>query len=50
VAAVKEILDRGYGKVTQPIAGDKDATPVQLENTNMTEVAKIAAHSALPGV
>src|SRR5262245_3077543 len=41
VGAAKELLDRGWGKATQPIAGDKDAAPVQLENTNMTEVAKL---------
>ena len=41
VSAIKELLDRGYGKATQPIAGDKDAPPLQVENTNMTEVAKL---------
>ena len=46
VAAAKEILDRGYGKATQPIAGDKDAAPVQLENTNMTDVLLTALHEA----
>ncbi|MFA4974937.1 MAG: hypothetical protein WC683_20225 [bacterium] len=30
VAAIKEILDRAYGKSTQPIAGDGDGGPVQL--------------------
>lgn len=28
VAAAKELLDRGYGKATQHIAGDDDAPPV----------------------
>src|SRR5262245_48264061 len=49
VAAAKEILDRGYGKATHHIAGDRDAAPVQLETTNMTEVAKLlltALHEA----
>jgi len=30
VAAIKELLDRGYGKATQPISGDDDAPPVRL--------------------
>ncbi|MBF9234693.1 hypothetical protein [Microvirga alba] len=29
VSAIKEILDRAYGKATQPISGDDDAPPVQ---------------------
>lgn len=28
VAAAKELLDRGYGKATQPISGDEDGPPV----------------------
>lgn len=28
VAAAKDILDRGHGKATQPIAGDADRPPV----------------------
>ena len=33
VAAIKEILDRGYGKATQLIGGDEDAPIVQrIEN------------------
>lgn len=30
VAAIKELLDRGYGKATQIIAGDEDEAPVQV--------------------
>lgn len=30
VAAIKELLDRGYGKATQPISGDADGPPVGL--------------------
>lgn len=30
VAAIKELLDRGYGKSTQPISGDPDSPPVGL--------------------
>jgi hypothetical protein len=28
IAAIKELLDRGYGKATQPISGDDDAAPL----------------------
>lgn len=28
ISAAKELLDRGYGKSTQPIAGDPDMPPV----------------------
>jgi len=31
VAAIKELLDRGYGKATQPISGDDDGPPVLVE-------------------
>lgn len=30
VAAAKELIDRGYGKATQPIAGDPDMPPLQV--------------------
>lgn len=33
VAAIKELLDRGYGKATQVIAGDDSKPPVKLEVT-----------------
>lgn len=29
VAAIRDLLDRGYGKPTQPISGDDDAPPIQ---------------------
>lgn len=29
VAAIKELLDRGYGKASQPLSGDED-NPVQV--------------------
>ena len=29
VAAIKELLDRGYGKASQPLSGDTD-NPIQL--------------------
>ena len=31
VAAIKELLDRGYGKSSQPLSGDAD-NPVQIRN------------------
>jgi len=39
-AAADSLLDRGYGKATQMIAGDKDADAIQVE-TSMTDVAKL---------
>lgn len=32
IAAAKEILDRGYGKPTQPIDGDGEGGPVRMVN------------------
>jgi len=29
ISAIKELLDRGYGKSVQPITGDETAPPVQ---------------------
>ena len=31
VAASRELLDRGYGKPTQPIAGSADGAPIQTK-------------------
>lgn len=31
VSAAKELLDRGHGKSTQPISGDRDADPILTE-------------------
>lgn len=31
VAAAQAILDRAYGKPTQPISGDPEGTPVQIQ-------------------
>lgn len=33
VSAIKEILDRAYGKATQHIAGDDSASPVRSHQT-----------------
>lgn len=30
VSAAKELLDRGYGKATQPVSGDPDGAPIQV--------------------
>jgi len=30
IAAIKELLDRGYGKATQPISGDEEAPPLRV--------------------
>lgn len=32
VAAIKELIDRGYGKATQPISGDDARPPIQIEH------------------
>lgn len=32
VAAIKELIDRGYGKATQPISGDDTKPPIRLEH------------------
>lgn len=39
VAASKEILDRAYGKSTQPIAGDPSMPPVAVMPTTIELVA-----------
>jgi hypothetical protein len=31
VAAAQALLDRGYGKPVQPIAGDDEAPPIKME-------------------
>lgn len=31
VAALRELLDRGYGRATQHVGGDGDASPLQIE-------------------
>lgn len=30
VAAVRELLERGHGKVTQPVSGDNDGGPIRV--------------------
>lgn len=31
VSAAKELLDRGWGRATQPISGDPEGAPIQTE-------------------
>ena len=33
IAAIKELLDRGFGKATQPLSGDPDGPPLAIEFT-----------------
>jgi hypothetical protein len=33
IAAIRELLDRGYGKATQPLAGETGAAPIVLQVT-----------------
>jgi hypothetical protein len=35
--AADKLLDRGWGKATQPISGDKDAPPIKYEFTTVYE-------------
>lgn len=43
VAAAKEILDRGYGKVTQPISGDDGAPALQVLVRRLVEVQTVGS-------
>jgi hypothetical protein len=38
VAAVNSLLDRGWGKATQPISGDDDAPPIQIRQIELIGV------------
>jgi hypothetical protein len=31
IAAIRELLDRGYGKAAQPISGDPDGAPLAID-------------------
>jgi hypothetical protein len=33
IAAMRELLDRGYGKATQPLSGDAEGPPLAIEFT-----------------
>jgi len=43
VAASSAILDRGWGKATQPISGDDEGGPVQIIIRRFTDAATDAA-------
>ncbi len=45
VAAAKELIDRGFGKATQPISGDPDMPPIGVRHVELTDeqLAAIAA-------
>lgn len=38
VAAANSLLDRGWGKPTQPIAGDEDSGPIQFTRIELVGV------------
>lgn len=40
VAAIKEVLDRGYGKAVQKLAGDDKEAPIRVDNGSDLEAAK----------
>jgi hypothetical protein len=33
IAAIRELLDRGYGKATQPLTGESSASPIVMQIT-----------------
>lgn len=39
VAAARELIDRGFGKATQPISGDPDMPPIGIMPTTIELVA-----------
>ncbi len=43
VAAANSLLDRGWGKATQLIAGDKDHAPIQIFATDQERAEAITA-------
>lgn len=45
VAAIRELLDRGFGKATQPLSGDPDMPPLNIGSAPDAVVAWLAAQS-----
>lgn len=45
VSAATALLDRGWGKPTQPIAGDDDAAPIQFSVIELVGVEPTAQDS-----
>lgn len=50
LTAAKELLDRGWGRATQPVSGDDDAAPIRtavdvsgLSTEALRELAKVCA-------
>lgn len=45
VSAIKELLDRGYGKSTQPLSGDNDAAPIRFNLSGLPDevIAQMAS-------
>jgi len=50
LTAAKELLDRGWGRATQPVSGDDDAAPIRtavdvsgLSTAALRELAKVCA-------
>jgi len=45
VSAIKELLDRGYGKSTQPLSGDSDAAPIRFNLSGLPDevIAQMAS-------
>jgi hypothetical protein len=33
IAAIRELLDRGYGKAMQPLTGESDPAPIAIQIT-----------------
>lgn len=46
VAAANSLLDRGWGKATQPIAGDDDAPPVRVTKIELVPLVGNTEDSA----
>ena len=47
VAALRELLDRGFGKATQPVSGDSDAPPLAVEFTWANAIQQTTEREAL---
>jgi hypothetical protein len=40
IAAIRELLDRGYGKATQPLAGETGVAPIVLQVTPLNGIIR----------
>ena len=50
IAAANAILDRGYGKATQPMAGDSEMPAIELSVDERVELARAAIAEAFAEV